>query len=450
MMTEHLEQGRQGKSEVPAHTLGGAGEGPESSVQQLFEQRCAQRERLDMRRREQEREVAQWRQRASKHRGESWQLEKGQMLTEQARMLLEEGRLELEIKQGQQNVKQLPMRVMAALPQMLDAQGGKSIVALQQDALELLRAEDGKGAFQDVPRDSLRKVPPQPAVAEPLSPLVLPHATPPAIATNSVPSKGHLSIGGFGDLGGGFSSSAPCDDTTPEPVLVQCQLPGGSAGLHAQKEEKEKRQFGQEREETSPASDAPMGFEADAASLRLDVAQEQTCTTGAADRPAKSAKEADPLDMQVKLGLDFHLAGPPNSQHRAEFETVLVCDFPKASGLKPVGSELLPQGSRSVEPRTLATTLGGSELAPPSSRSVDRVEVAEILVKRICPTENIFCIPDEEVQTATTGIVVEHVAAGSRLSSEGKSSWGSWLFESEIRKCARCHKLTHKSSWKAW
>jgi hypothetical protein len=447
MMPEHLEQGRQGKSELPAHTLGGARGGPENSVQQLFEQRCAHRERLDMRRREQEREVAQWRQQASKHRGESWQLEKDQMLTEQARMLLEEGRLELEIKQGQQNVKQLPMRIMAALPRMLDAQGGKTTVALQQDALELLRAEDGKGAFQDVPCDSLRKVPPQPAASEPLSPLGLPHATPHAIATNSVPSKGHLSLGGSGDLGGGFSSSAPCDDTAPEPVLVQCQLPGGSAGIHAQKEEKEKRQFEQEREETDLASDGPMGFEADAASLRLDVAQEPTCTTGAADQPAKSSKEADPLDMQVSLGLDFHLAGPPNSQHRAEFETVLVCDLSKASGLKPVGSELLPQGSMNVEPRTPATTLGGSELAQPSSRSV---EVAEILVKRTCPTENIFCIPDKEVQTATTGVVVEHVAAGSRQSSEGKSSWGSWLFESEMRTCARCHKLTHKSSWKAW
>jgi hypothetical protein len=210
---------------------------------------------------------------------------------------------------------------------------------------------------------------------------------------------------------------------------------------------------GQEREETSPSSDAPMGFEADAAALRLDVAQEPTYTTDAADRPAKSSRQAEPLDMLVKRGLDFHVAGPPNSQQRAEFETVLVCDLSKASELKPVaitfppkeGSELVQkvsQGSRSGEPRTPATGLKGSDQAPPSRRSVELL--------RICPTENMFCITVEEVQTATAGVVVEHVAAGSRQSSEGKRSWSSWLFEIDMRKCARCDKCTHKSSWKAW
>lgn len=411
MMTEHLEQGPKGKSELPAHTLGGAGGGPESSVEQLFEQRRAQRERLDMHRHEQERQLALWKRQASKHRGESWQQEKEGDMEKLSEDGSETGRKEEAVAGSLSLSRSLSLSHWRA--QSPSRFHRPSIATLVPDKQTLY------GALMRSPRT----------------------------AHELLESDDDEPEEGFGDLGGGFLSSAPCDDTASEPVRARCQLPGASAGLHAQKEEKEKSQFGQEREETSPWSDAPIGFEADAAALRQDVthAQEPTYTTGAADRPAQSAKQTDPLDRQVKLGLDLHLDGPPNSQHRAEFETVLICDLSKASGLRLVGSELLSQGSRSVEPRTPATTLGGSELAPPSSRSV---EEAEILVKRICPTV-------EEIQIATTDVVVEHVvvkhvAAGSRQFSEGKSSWGSWLFENETRKCARCDKRTHKSSWKAW
>jgi len=98
------------------------------------------------------------------------------------------------------------------------------------------------------------------------------------------------------------------------------------------------------------------------------VAQEPTYTTSAAgqrlretlqsnfktiqevetERSAKSATQTDPLDMQVKLGLDFHVAGPSNSLERAEFEEVLVCDLCKASGLKPLSFHVQTMSPGSV------------------------------------------------------------------------------------------------------
>jgi hypothetical protein len=100
------------------------------------------------------------------------------------------------------------------------------------------------------------------------------------------------------------------------------------------------------------------------------VAQEPTYTTSAArqrlreaetlqsnfqtiqevetGRSAKSARQTDPLDMQVMLGLDFHAAGPSNSLERAEFEEVLVCDLCKASGLKPLSFHVQTMSPGSV------------------------------------------------------------------------------------------------------
>jgi len=113
----------------------------------------------------------------------------------------------------------------------------------------------------------------------------------------------------------------------------------------------------------------------------VSVAQEPTYTTSAAgqrlretlqsnfktiqeveaERSAKSATQTDPLDMQVKLGLDFHVAGPSNSLERAEFEEVLVCDLCKASGLTPLSFHVknMSPGSVVVSLLVLGDPTGG-------------------------------------------------------------------------------------------
>ena len=63
----------------------------------------------------------------------------------------------------------------------------------------------------------------------------------------------------------------------------------------------------------------------------LDLGQEQHRSENAFISQAE-----EPVDMQLKLGLDFLVAGQPNSLERSAFEQNLIRDLSNASGLNPV------------------------------------------------------------------------------------------------------------------
>ena len=46
------------------------------------------------------------------------------------------------------------------------------------------------------------------------------------------------------------------------------------------------------------------------------------------------------VDMQLKLGLDFIVAGQPKTPERASFEETLICDLSNASGHDPASFEV--------------------------------------------------------------------------------------------------------------
>ena len=379
----------------------------------------------------------------------------------------------------------------ALVPEVLEAPACETVVFSGQRVIPKLKSAcGGQGAARNNARNALHKEPQQVAprvsaatlslsatpgvTADTLSPLLLPQS--PCPQPSSLGSS--HSFGGVASSAGAPAMDAALIGAQPpsavghdaQPGRVLVPLPREKAGLQAQEGADDSAQVGHQAEGTSSPSDAVGIPKAnDSAGVAAAAIVGLTQVQPAAAKSEAKTEHADPLDMQLKLALDFHVAGSPTSQARAQFEQALVCDLSKAAGLPPasfVVKEMSP-GSIVVDMQILADPRGGGPIPRSAGMALKKqvkdpnsfLRMGSVTCHTIsitfpsddCGVELILpSTSDKEIEkTATDDLSgpVEHAAA---VAPKGESSWSSWLFGSNMKECYRCGKSSHKSSWRAW